>query len=109
MLKIHRVDQTAAALALTAELDGYLVGFAVADSSPRRLHVRSLEGDTHACHHLLEGLVRAAGERDLSGWVPADRPDLRWLFEQRGFIRGVRGQPEGRLAYFYFWDRNKRV
>jgi hypothetical protein len=132
MLSIHPVDPAEAALAFgglaekddltpaewasychrkglivfAAERDGELVGFAVAESCPHRIHVRRLEGDTHTCRRLLGRLVRAAGERDLSGWVPTDRPDLRRMFRRLGFIRGGRGHPEGRPASFYYWDRN---
>jgi hypothetical protein len=96
-------------LVFVAEHDGDLVGLAVADSYPRRIHARRLEGGTGTCHRLFDRLVRAAGERDLSGWVPADRPDLRRLFRRRGFVRVGRGYPEGRPAYLYFWDRNQGV
>jgi hypothetical protein len=94
-------------LVFVAERDDDLVGYAVAESCPHRVHVRRLEGDTDTCRLLLDRLVGAAGERDLSGWVPAGRPDLRRLFRRRGFVRVGRGYHEGRPAYFYFWDRNK--
>jgi hypothetical protein len=94
-------------LVFVAERDEDLVGYAVAESCPQRVHIRSLVGDTRTGRLLLDRLVMAAGERDLSGWVPADRRDLRRLFRRRGFVRGGRGYHEGRPAYFYFWDRNK--
>jgi hypothetical protein len=96
-------------LVFVAERDEDLVGYAAAESCPRRVHVLRLEGDTATCRLLLDRLVRAAGERDLSGWVPADRPDLRRLFRRRGFVRDGTGYHEGRPAYFYFWDRNQGV
>jgi hypothetical protein len=94
-------------LVFAAEQDDDLVGFAVAESCPHRILIRRLEGDTDTCASLLDRLVQAAGERDLSGWVPAGRPDLRRLFRRRGFTRVGRGYPGGRPAQFYFWDRNK--
>jgi hypothetical protein len=96
-------------LVLVAEQDDELVGYAVAQSCPQRVHIRDLVGDTRTGRLLLDRLVMAAGERDLSGWVPADRPDLRRLFRRRGLVRDGTGYHEGRPAYFYFWDRNQGV
>ena len=93
-------------MAFAAEQDGDLAGFAVGESCPHRIHIRRLEGDTDTCRLLFDRLVMAAGERNLSGWVPDDRPDLLRMFRRRGFVRGGQGHPEDRTAHFYFWDRN---
>jgi hypothetical protein len=96
-------------LVFVAERDEDLVGYTAAESCPRRVHIRDLVGDTRTGRLLLDRLVMVAGERDLSGWVPADRPDLRRLFRRRGFVSVGRGYPQGRPAYFLFWDRNQGV
>jgi hypothetical protein len=59
------------------EADGHLAGIAVAESSPRFLHVLTLVGPTAARPLLLEHLLRRAGERGLH----AVRPDLRQMLE----------------------------
>jgi hypothetical protein len=96
-------------LAVVAEQDGVLVGWAVAESGARFLHVRRLEGHPQACRLLLDRLVRLAGERDLTGWVWADRPELQRLFVRLGFVRQAAAEVGGRPASFYFWDRNSEL
>src|SRR5215831_8797137 len=74
-------------VALAAEEDGELAGFAVAESNPRVVHFLNLEGGTDACRLLLTRLVMLAGERDMSGWCPAVRTDVLKMLEDRGFDR----------------------
>jgi L-amino acid N-acyltransferase YncA len=93
-------------MVLAAEEEGDLAGWAVAESCPQRLHIRTLEGDRAACRLLLNRLVMAAGERDLSGWVPLDRPDLRRMFRRLGFVLGGTGHHAGTPSSFYAWNRN---
>src|SRR5215470_1597462 len=76
-----------ALVALAAEQDGELAGFAVAGSRPGLVHILNLEGGTDACRRLLGRLVMVAGERDMSGWCPAARADVREMLEDRGFGR----------------------
>jgi hypothetical protein len=95
--------------ALVAEREGDLVGWAVAESSPRSLDILRIEGGTDVCRLLLGRLVRVAGERDLSGWVARDRPDVRRLFKRLGFFKGGRCIRDGVPSCFYFWDRNADV
>jgi L-amino acid N-acyltransferase YncA len=94
---------------LVAEEEGDLVGWAVAESSPRCLYILRIEGDTDACRLLLGKLVRVAGERDLGGWVAHDRPAVRRLFQRLGFVRGGNGFRDGIPSVFYYWDRNADV
>jgi L-amino acid N-acyltransferase YncA len=93
-------------MVLVAEEEDTLVGWAVAESSPRCLDILRIEGDTDTCRLLLGRLMGAAGERDLSGWVARDRPDLRRLFQRQGFVKGGRFIRDGVPSVFYYWDRN---
>jgi hypothetical protein len=93
-------------VAFAAEQDGEPVGFAVAESDPHALHVVELEGDAGTCRVLLDRLVRLAGERDMSGWVPAGRPALRQLVERLGFVRLAGPAPGGSPSFLYYWSRN---
>ena len=96
-------------LGFAAEEDGELAGFAVAESHPRRLEVLNLEGTAPACRLLLHRLVLLAGERDVSGWFPAGRPDVLRMVEEVGFRRQFRDDSQGRPAYLYYWSRNEDV
>jgi hypothetical protein len=96
-------------LALAAERDGELVGFAIAESHPQGVPIFNLEGDSHTCRLLLDRLTRLAGERNVSAWVPIDRPDVRRMVERRGFVRLAKGGPEGRPSDFDHWNRNADV
>jgi hypothetical protein len=93
-------------VALAAEQEGELVGFAVAESHPQVLCIFNLEGDTRICLRLLSRLVRLAGERDLAAWLPLDRTDLRRLTQQLGFVRAAQDTCGSRPSLFYYWDRN---
>ena len=92
-----------------AERDGAQVGFAVAESQPRGVHVLNLEGDTGACRRLLERLVMLSGERDMSGWVPIVRKDIRQMLCKLGFQRQHRKVFQGCASYLYRWNRNEDV
>jgi hypothetical protein len=92
-------------VALAAERYEDLAGVAVAESCPRRVHVRCLEGDAEACQFLLDRLVLLAGERDVSCRVPVERRDLRRMLLGLGFVR--RGG--GADSVLYYWDRNRNV
>jgi len=98
-------------LALVVEEAERGVGLALADSHPRLVQVFTLEGTADACRLLLERLVRAAGERDVSVWCPAARTDVRQLLERKGFARQVGGDLLGRPSYLYSylssWGRNE--
>jgi len=94
-------------LAWAAEQDGDLVGFTVAESHARGVRVLTLEGGTAICQLLLDKLVRLAGERDVSGWCPADRPDVQKLFETRGFLRQYLDDFQGCPSYLYHCSRNE--
>ena len=96
-------------LAFAAELDADLVGFAVAESGPEVVHVLSLVGDAGTCRLLLQRVVMAAGERDVSGWCPIDDLAVRRLFRRLGFVRTGKGRFQGRPCYLYYWDRNEDV
>jgi hypothetical protein len=50
--------------------------------------------------------VRAAGERDLTAWLPAERRDLRRLLKGLGFTKEAAGHSQGRAMSFYSWDRS---
>jgi hypothetical protein len=94
-------------LALLAQQGGDLAGFAVAESAPRVLHFLTLECTADACRLLLERLVRAAGERDISCWSRVGCTGQHRLLEGRWFARlagGGRGNEPSHL-YFY-WARN---
>jgi hypothetical protein len=93
--------------AFVAEEAGRGVGLALADFHPRLVQVFTLEGTTDACGLLLERLVRAAGERDVSVWCPAARIDVRELLEQKGFARQVQGDFLGRPSYLFSRGRNQ--
>ena len=96
-------------VALAAEQDGEVVGFAVAESNPRVVHFLNLEGGADACSLLLNRLVMLAGERDVSGWCPAARPDVREMLEGRGFEPEGEDDILGRPSYLYRWRRNEDV
>jgi hypothetical protein len=68
-----------------------------------------LEGTAPACRLLLRRLVLVAGERDISGWFPAGRPDVLRMAEEVGFRRQFRDDSHGRPAYLYYWSRNEDV
>ena len=95
--------------ALVAERDGELMGFAVAESCPRALHILDLEGDTKACRLLLDRMVMLAGERDMTAWLPLGRPDLHRMVRRLGFARSRSGNYQGRASCFYYWERNRDV
>ena len=61
-MRWHAYCRVRGLLALAAERDADLVGFAVAESYPEAVHILSLVGDNHACRLLLRRLVMAAGE-----------------------------------------------
>ena len=88
-------------VAFAAERDDNLVGFAVAESDPNGVAVLNLEGDIDACRLLLGRLVRLAGERDVTSWCPADRPDVVELLEARGFSRECRDDFLARPSFLY--------
>jgi hypothetical protein len=90
-------------VAFAAEQDGELVGCAVAESCPHRVHIHSLEGDTEACQFLLKRLVMLAGERDMTARAPSDRLDVRDMLKGLGFVR----QGDGGPSPFYRWSRNE--
>jgi hypothetical protein len=97
-------------LALVAELDGSLAGFALAESSPQVLRVHTLEGPADACRLLLDRLVRAAGERDVSCWYRVSCTAQHRLLEGRGFARLTEGGRGGKPSHLYFyWARNQDV
>jgi hypothetical protein len=90
-----------------AERDGDQVGFAVAESHPNVLNVINLEGDARVCRRLLERLVMVAGERNMSGWFPIARKDVRLMLEKLGFTRRDKSKFQGVPSYLYHWDRNE--
>jgi hypothetical protein len=96
-------------VAFAAEEGREVVGLAAAETDAKVVHVAILEGDTGACHALLGRLVRLAGERDMSGWVPADRCDVRRMAEHLGFVRVATGDFEGVPSFLYYWCRNADV
>jgi hypothetical protein len=96
-------------VAFAADADGELVGFAAAESDAKAVHIVLLEGDLDTCRILLNRLVMLAGERDMSGWVPVDCPDVRQLVRQRGFVQVGEAEAGGRLSCFYYWCRNEDV
>jgi hypothetical protein len=91
-------------LAFAAEEGDVAVGFAVAVSYPQGVHVLTLEGAAPACALLLERLVRAAGERDLSVCCPAERADLRGVLQRRGFARRGYSDVADAVAWLYHLD-----
>ena len=93
-------------VAFAAERGGELAGFAVAESDARAIHLLTLEGDATTCGLLLDRLTRMAGERDVSGWCPADREDVRRLLEERGFGQKYRDDFMGVPCYLYHFDRS---
>ena len=96
-------------LTFTAEQDGDLTGYAVAESHPRAVYVLDLVGDIQICRLLLDRLVRAAGERDVAGWFTMDRPDLGRVLVRLGFARVAREDFHGRPSHYYHWHRNRDV
>jgi hypothetical protein len=96
-------------VAFAAAQEAHLVGFAVAESHPNVVHVLSLVGDTDTCRVLLNRLVMAAAERDMSVWCPIGQADVRQLLRRLGFVRETKGQFQGRPSYLYYWDRNEDV
>jgi hypothetical protein len=93
-------------LVFAAERGGELLGYAVAVSHPRAVHLLDLEGDAATCRLLLDRLVRAAGERDLTAWVPAERRDVRRLLRGLGFTKEAADVSQGQPMSFYSWDRS---
>jgi hypothetical protein len=88
--------------AFAAEEGGALVGFALAASHPRRVHVLNLEGRAQTCRLLLDRLVEFAGARGMSGWFPTARADVRRMLGALGFRRQVREIDfQGRPSYLY--------
>src|SRR5271165_3702166 len=73
-------------LALVAEEDEMYAGLAIAESTPKALHVLKLEGCADACRFLLERLVRMAGERDVSVRCLVNQADMREMFQEKGFL-----------------------
>jgi hypothetical protein len=108
-LRWHAYCKVRGLLALAAERDADLVGFAVAESVPEVVHILSLVGDAGTCRLLLQRLVMAAGERDVSGWCPIDDFAVRRLLRRVGFVRIEKGRFQGRPSYLYYWDRNEDV
>jgi hypothetical protein len=96
-------------VAFAAEREEEFVGYVAAESDAQAVHVVLLEGDTETCRVLLDRLVMLAGERDMSGWVPADRRDVRRIVRRLGFVRMAAAEIEDRLSYFYYWCRNDDV
>lgn len=96
-------------VALAAEWDEEPVGFAVAESRPRSVHILKLEGHTRTCLLLLDRLTRLAGERNVGVWVPIGRFGMRRMLKRLGFARRAAGEREGGPAYFYHWNRNQDV
>jgi hypothetical protein len=92
-------------LALVAEEDGELGGFAVAGSGPQAVDVVNLQGTPDACRLLLGRLVRLAGERDVTGRFPA-RTDLRETLGRLGFASRAAGEYRGRPSRLYHLSRN---
>jgi hypothetical protein len=75
-------------VAFAAEDGGEVQGVALAESHPNLVHVLRLEGSAGACLLLLRRLLALAGERDVSGWFPADLPGVLGLLGRAGFARG---------------------
>ena len=73
------------------------------------LGVINLEGDSRVCRGLLDRLVKLAGERDMSGWFPIVRKDVRQMLEKLGFKRQAKNDFQGTPSYLYRWDRNEDV
>jgi len=90
-------------VALAAEQEGDLVGFAVAESRPNLVHVLSLEGYPDTCRRLLGRLVRLAGERDVSASCLSSRPALLAVLEEKGFVRVGQDSFLGRTLCRYYW------
>ena len=88
-------------VAFTANADGAVVGWAVAESYPERLRILKLEGRPDAEGLLLDRLTRLAGERDVAGVFPVDKPDLLALLEGRGYIRQGRRTFLAQPVYAY--------
>lgn len=84
-------------VAFAASLGETVAGLAIAESTPRQLHITYLEGSKAACRRLLHRLVMLAGERPVSVSCSATRMDLRQMLEQTGFDlllqKTVQGQP----------------
>ena len=78
--------QTRGLVALAAEQDEELMGFAVAESIPQVLHILTLKGDPNCCRLLLQRLVMLAGECDVSGWFPLDQAEVRKVLKRLGFV-----------------------
>ena len=93
-------------VALVTEDGDEQVGFAVAESDHEAVRFLLLDGDMATCGLLLERLERLAGERDVAGWCPAARRDVRGLLEKRGFRRLFRGRFLCCENDFYHHDRN---
>jgi hypothetical protein len=94
-------------LAFTAQRDETPVGLAVASSTPRRLRVVGLAGEGEVAGLLLDHVVRAAGERDVTVWCPAGYAGLRSLLLRRGFLRVGQSDPGEPLAFLYRLSRNE--
>jgi hypothetical protein len=87
-------------VAFVAEEDGVSVGFAIAESHPKLVHVLYLEGTTAACRLLLDRLVRLAGERKMAGRFRAELPDLLAMLEVAGFKRLFEDEFNGKPTFF---------
>lgn len=93
--------------ALVADADGTPVGLTVAESTPEVVRFLALEGNAAACSLLLERLLRMAGERDVGGWCPTDRYDLRGLLDGAGFRRRTESDCRGQPCCYYHLSRNE--
>jgi hypothetical protein len=88
-------------LALVAERDGGLAGFAIAESHPQKVQVLTMAGDVGTCRVLLGCLVKRTGERELSVWCPAARSDVREMIEGMGFALQIPNDFEDPPSFLY--------
>jgi hypothetical protein len=88
-------------LALVAEWDGGLAGFAIAESHPQKVQVLTMAGSVGTCRVLLGRLVKRAGERDISVWCPIAHSDLLEMIEGMGFALQIPNDFEGRMSFLY--------
>jgi hypothetical protein len=93
-------------LAFAAQRGPDPVGLAVASSTPGRLRVVGPAGEAWAVAPLLDRVMRAAGERDVSVWCAADNAGLRDLLVRRGFLRVGQSEPGEPLAFLYQLSRD---
>ncbi len=83
---------------LAVEEDDVLAGFVLLAVRPAAVYVRHIEGGPDACRLLLDGVIRLADGRHISGWFPTD---MHAMLQEAEFTAGERDTIAGRACGYY--------